>query len=59
MSASPSDSVGWKDPSVSPNEAAEAAWDLDCIQGIQSRIQREKVGKVQRVFFSPHVPLVC
>jgi hypothetical protein len=60
MSAPPSESVGWKDPSASPNEAAEAGWDLpvDCEQKIQSRIQREKVSKVQRVFFSPHVPLV-
>ena len=41
MSDPPSDSVGWKDPSVSPNEAAEVALDLDYKQEIQSRIKKE------------------
>ena len=56
LSVSPSsDSVRWKDPSVSPNEAAdpEAACDLDCKQEIQSRTQRENVGRVQTHLFFP------
>lgn len=54
--APPSDSVGWKDPSVSPNEAAEAAWDLDCKQENQSRIQRGKSGEGTARFFFPARP---
>lgn len=53
MPVPPSDSVGWKDPSVSPNEVAEMAWDLDCNREIQSRTQREKVGMEQTRLFFP------
>jgi len=53
VSAPPSDSVGWKDPSVSPNEVTEMAWDLDCSQEFQSRAQREKAGMVQTRLFFP------